>query len=135
MYLCMHVYACVVCMYLWCMHMYVYSYMHKTMCLLPGNNSVQPESEVRCRSDVTANEQFFINESYQQQNSKGDIPQETTQTGLSQKSQMLVESNTVVMLQQMYMDDINRSANSAYCSVGMKRYLTMCILKYYLISM
>lgn len=101
------------------------------MCLLPGNNSVQLESEVTCRSDVTANEEFCINESYQQQNSKGDIPQETTQTGLSQKSQMLVESYAVVMSQQMYMDDINRSASSTYSSVGMKRYLTMCILKYY----
>ena len=126
----MHACICVCGMYVSMvyMHMYVYSYMHKTMCLLPGNYSVQPESEVTCRSDGTTNEEFFINGSYQQQNSKGDIQQETTQTGLLQRSQMLVESNTVVISQQMYMDDINRSASSTYSSVGMKRYLTMYII-------
>ena len=84
------------------------------------------ENEATCRSDVTEKEELIVGSSYEQQNSKHHIPQETTEKGLLSQSQMLVELNNVVMPQQMYTVDTTRSASSTCCSVGTKRYLHIC---------
>ena len=70
-------------------------------------------------SDVLGSEELIM-DNYQQQMSKDDTPQETTQLGLSRQSQMLVN---IMPPQRMNMSDITRSVDNASSYLeGMKRY-------------
>lgn len=82
---------------------------------------------VEVTSDVLGSEELIM-DNYQQQMSKDDTPQETTQLGLSRQSQMLVN---IMPPQRMNMSDITRSADNAGSYLeGMKRYTHICRYNY-----
>ena len=114
----MHVFmvCAYVCIRILCMQIF--------LCLFSVINSTSLENEETRRSDVT--EKLIMGSSYEQQNSKDHVLQETTEIGLPKQSHLLVELNNVVMphVQQMYMVDTTRSASST-CVVT-KRYSHIC---------